>query len=180
MKSLPIFISEKLKITSDNISVKKNVIVNTKEELKQKIVSALSEDKFDLDLSHIQLGPDIDKLDGLFNGKQNIKSIDLSGWNVSNVKKFDGMFAHCYNLEEIYGLNDWNFGENVSFYKMFYECRSLKRVNIDNWDVSNAKNFSYMFYNCKQLNKYLNNWRISYDKASIFNMCKNSNITVLK
>lgn len=174
MKNLITYITEKIKINNDSIESNKIIEVNSKEELHKVIKMKLVDQPEDLDLSDIELGPSIDSLDGLFNGKS-IKSIDLTGWNVSNIKKFDGMFANCYNLEAIYGIENWQFGDNVSFYKMFYADKNLNNINISNWDVSQVNNLSYMFYGCQNLNIDLSNWKFN-PRVKMFNTTKNSNV----
>lgn len=174
MKNLITYITEKIKINNDSIESNKIIEVNSKEELHKVIKMKLVDQPEDLDLSDIELGPSIDSLDGLFNGKS-VKSIDLTGWNVSNIKKFDGMFANCYNLETIYGIENWQFGDDVSFYKMFYADKNLNDINISNWDVSQVNNLSYMFYGCQNLNIDLSNWKFN-PRVKMFNTTKNSNV----
>lgn len=179
MKGITSYINEKLQISKNNIHVVDTIKINSKQELSKYISSKLVDNPEDLDLSNIQLSESIDSLDGLFNGKK-IKTLDLSGWDVSNIENFSGMFSHCYNLEEIYGLEDWNFKDGTSFYKMFYGCKNLKKIEIYDWEVNNVKNLSYMFYDCINLDMQLKEWNINYDYSSTFNMCKNSKVVVIK
>lgn len=174
MKNLITYITEKIKINSDSIESNEIIEVNSKEELLKVIKMKMIDHPEDLDLSNIDLGPSIDSLDGLFNGKS-IKSIDLTGWNVSNVKKFDGMFANCYELEAIYGIEKWQFGDDVSFYKMFYCSKKLDNINISKWDVSKVNNLSYMFYGCENLNIDLSNWKFN-PRVRMFNMTTKSKV----
>ena len=36
--------------------------------------------------------------------------------------------------------------------KMFYNCKSLKNLNLSNFDTKNVTDMSKMFYGCKSLN----------------------------
>ena len=37
--------------------------------------------------------------------------------------------------------------------EMFYECSSLKEINLSNFNTNNVTNMSYMFYECEKLTK---------------------------
>ena len=84
----------------------------------------------------------------MFDGCQNLTSLDLSNFNTENVKNMSGMFSRCYNLTS---LNLSNFKtenvQNMSY--MFYECNSLQTIYCNNtWTCSNSQ---YMFNNCTSL-----------------------------
>ena len=45
---------------------------------------------------------------------------------------------------------------------MFYECSSLKELNLNNFNTHNVTNMSYMFYGCSSLKDLnLNNLNIN-------------------
>ena len=50
-----------------------------------------------------------------------LKSLDLSGWNISNVEYMNHMLANCY---------------------------SLKSLNLSGWDDSNVENMKTMLHKC--------------------------------
>ena len=58
----------------------------------------------------------------------NLKYLDLSNWDTSNVTNMSYMFYYQNSSET-----------------------SLKNLNIGNWDTSNVTNMSYMFYNRRGL-----------------------------
>ena len=61
----------------------------------------------------------------MFCGCNNLKSLDLSDWDVSSVKSCYAMFVFCQSLEEIDFGPAWNLDacENLNF--MFYECDGI-------------------------------------------------------
>ena len=63
----------------------------------------------------------IEDLSALFNGCENIRTLDLSGWKTSNIKDMSDMFDYCDSLESL---------------------------DVSGWDTSNVKNMSYMFWDC--------------------------------
>ena len=63
------------------------------------------------------------------------KYIDISDWDVSNVKSMRGMFFMCKELESI--------------------------GDISKWDVSNVTNMSFMFNGCTSFNQDLSGWDVS-------------------
>ena len=108
----------------------------------------------------VQRGPDADLNDidtskikdmsnlffNLFKDNINIRNIDISRWNVSQVNDMTAMFFKC---EE-------------------FDC------DISHWDVSNVEATSGMFYRCKKFSHDLSKWKtnkIRYCKA-MFTGCE--------
>ena len=83
-----------------------------------------------------------------------IESLDLSGFTTEKVKDMSGMFAFCKSLKEIIFYKK-NFKTNnvTSMNSMFYACKSFNQ-DISNWDVSNVIDMRYMFANCPIKEKY--------------------------
>ena len=83
-------------------------------------------------------------------------SIDVSSFNVSNVKTMEYMFG---SDNKSYGmkLTSITFGENfntsnvTSFFAMFRFCMSLPEVDISMFDTSSAKDLSRLFDRCNSL-----------------------------
>ena len=104
---------------------------------------------------------------------------DLSNWDVSKVEDMSYMFFGCEQLKSVGDLSKLNVSKVEDMTSMFESCKQLTSVgDISNWDVSNVKNMWGMFYSCKQLKSVgdLSNWNISKVKY-IFNMFKDSGIT---
>ena len=73
------------------------------------------------------------------------KSINISDWDVSNVKDMNHMFNKC----------------------TYFNC------DLSRWDVSNVKDMSYMFQFCYDLNCDLSGWNVSnvLDMRDMFYGC---------
>lgn len=95
-----------------------------------------------------------------------VASLDLSGWDVSQVTSMDYMFDGCTNLTTITGLETWtttscltntrcmfsdceklrpsldltrfNVDNVTDMYGMFQYCKSLKSIDLSTWDTNNV------------------------------------------
>ena len=192
MKTLNQYIKEKLIVNKDYIDVKTyhpksfDELRKIVEDRYKKLGAGTEQDPInfnDIDVS------DIDS----FCNKYNIgifeytrfKYIDISYWNVSNVKSMSYMFAYCEKLKFCGNLLKWNVSNVNNMSDMFYGCESLNQdiskwdvsnvtdmhsmfyycknfnQDISDWDVSNVINMSYMFYDCEKFNHGLSNWKVS-------------------
>lgn len=95
-------------------------------------------------------------------------SLDLSGWNVSNVTSLKETLCNSFNVE-ILNVSGWDTSKvtNMSgFLKMadYSELSRLKTIigfnDLNCWDVSNVTNMSDMFSECIELaNVDFSTWR---------------------
>ena len=161
MKSLNQYIKEKLIINKDYHD--NMIAVKSFDELRKIII-----DRYD------KLGPgtkqnpidfndiDVSNIDSFCN-KYNIgifeytrfKYIDISYWNVSNVKSMSYMFAYCEELRSVGDISNWDVSNATNMSHMFYMCEELKSVvDISGWDVSNVRNHDIMFLYCSIKDEY--------------------------
>ena len=94
----------------------------------------------------------------MFAGCERLKTIDLSSFDVSNVKYMECMFSTCKQLEEIkwFKFNTANV-EDVSY--MFTNCHSLRSVDLSGFDTSSLRKCVEMFNRCAVLRAVnLGNW----------------------
>ena len=94
---------------------------------------------------------------------------DISGWDISNVKNMEGMFSNCRKISYISDLSGWNVSQVKNMKNMFSYCMRLKSTgNLDNWNVSNVNNMGWMFFSCGNLEDIgdLSNWTTTSLKAS--------------
>ena len=130
----------------------------------------------DVDVSNIDLF--YDKRTGLFY-RTKFEYIDLSDWDVSNVKDMGAMFNICKQLKSVGDLSNWDVSNVEDMYHMFGGCPQLTSVgDLSNWNVSRVRDMSAMFFNCKQLKSIgdLSNWDVSNVERMNF-MFNNSGIT---
>ena len=84
------------------------------------------------------------------------------------------LFENWSNVTEIKGLNNVDTTDITDMFKMFYNCTSLKSLELSNFDTSNVTNMQYMFSNCNSLTSLdLSNFNTSNvtDMMSMFDNC---------
>ena len=79
-----------------------------------------------------------------------LTSLDLSNFNTSNVTNMNGMFRECSSLTS---LNVSSFTTIIvdSMSSMFNGCNSLTSLDLSNFNTSNVTGMSYMFKGCASL-----------------------------
>ena len=172
MKSIQDYITEKM-------IYKKSVVTNykyfpeTKEELKdiiKKLVDKQSTEDI-INLNSID-SSQITDMSYLFAGMEDLIKIDLSDWDVSNVKTMKDMFRDCQNLERIIGIENWNVSNVTNMRYMFIGCKSFNQ-QLNKWDTSKISDMSHMFYDCKSFNQDISNWNVENitNASTIFYNC---------
>ena len=107
----------------------------------------------------------VKNMSSIFYGCYNFKSLDLSGWKTSNVKDMAWMFGDCKNLESL-DVSGWDTSNVKDMRWMFCDCYSLKSLDLSSWDTSNAKDMSSLFYDCNSLKDLdLSGWDTSNVKS---------------
>lgn len=150
MNSLRQYITEKFKINTKNISIKK-IKVNTFIELKNLIKEEYEKQNHPeiLDLNHIDI-TELDNLIYLFDyDKIKINNVDVSEWDVSNIRNFQGTFMGMHNFD--CDLSNWNVSKANRFESMFFECYNFKGKGLENFDLSNAKDIQFIIAKCKSI-----------------------------
>ena len=90
------------------------------------------------------------KFFSVFNVHNNIKKLNLSTWNTSNVTDMSGMFSDCKTLVEL-DLSSFDTSNVDNMEWMFSECKSLEQLDISRFDTSEVKDMGGMFSECKLL-----------------------------
>ena len=160
MKTLNQYIKEKLIINKDYND--KMIVVKSFDELRKIIIDRYDKlgpgtkqdpiDFNDIDVSNLDSFRN--KNTGLFEDT-NFKYIDISDWDVSNVKSMYNMFAYCEELRSVGDISSWDVSNATNMSHMFYMCEELKSVvDISGWDVSNVRNHDIMFLYCSIKDEY--------------------------
>lgn len=114
-------------------------------------------------------------------GVMAIKSIDLKGYDFSNVQVLD--FVNCMAYDEdvkdidtsnvrimdkcfqsnsyatFSDLLKWKTDKVTSMVSMFERCPKITKLDLSTWNVSNVKSFQHMFYGCAKLEELdLSGW----------------------
>ena len=161
MKTLNQYIKEKLIINKDYRD--NTIVVKSFDELRKIIEQRYEEygpgtkqnpiDFNDIDVSNLDSFCN-DKGKGIFE-EIKFKYIDISDWDVSNIKSMRCMFWGCLELKSVGDLSNWNVSKVTDMWGVFYHCKKLKSVgDISKWDVSNVIHSTYMFEKCPIKEEY--------------------------
>ena len=159
MKPLNKYILEKLIINKDYPD--NTIVVKSFDELRKII-----EDRYD------KLGPgtkqnpidfndiDVSNLQYFYNNEDKgifeytkFKYIDISEWDVSNIKSMRGMFFMCKELKSVGDISEWDVSNVTSMTSMFDGC-ILFNQDLSKWNVSKVRWYSYMFDGCPIKDEY--------------------------
>ena len=137
------------------------IIINyrpkTRKELREIIDDLLKERGDNADLNDIDVS-NVDDLSNLFAPHPTIKNINISLWNVSNVKNMETMFYNCFHFN--CDLSNWDVSNVINMNHMFYGCHKFTS-DISDWDVSKVEDMHGMFALCRLFNHDLSNWDVS-------------------
>jgi len=75
-------------------------------------------------------------MSNMFRGPNQLTTLDLSGWDVSSVTRFRGMFRDASALHTISGINDWTTSRLDTMNYVFRNASSLTSLDLSNWDTS--------------------------------------------
>ncbi|WP_304228062.1 BspA family leucine-rich repeat surface protein [Lactobacillus kitasatonis] len=105
----------------------------TREILDEYVNAAKHTNKTNLDLSGINLSPNVTSLHGLFANMSNLESVNLSGLDISHITDMGGMFSGDSNLESL-DLSGLDLSKVTNTNNMFDQGggKNIKSVNITN------------------------------------------------
>ena len=128
----------------------------TKNELMDCIREELERQGLDANLNIIDVS-EICDMSCLFHLFQNIRNIDISDWDVSNVNTMHSMFYECKNFNS--DLSKWNVGNVRDMSEMFCGCKNFNS-DLSKWDVKKVKHgcMGWMFCGCKKFDSDLSKW----------------------
>ena len=96
------------------------------------------------DKVHFQNTKAVTNIDYMFHQDRKLKSLDLSNWDVSNVRSMISTFDGMRNLKNL-NVSNWNTGKVTTMKGLFAYTSELQDLNISQWDVSHVTDFSSMF-----------------------------------
>jgi len=141
MLSINDFIIEKLKINSKSKVDKMEYKYHPKDngELFGLVENRINEEGDDIDFNDIDTS-NINDMEGIFAYNSKLTKIDISEWDVSNVKTMMEMFTGCKSLESIGDISDWKIESLTDITGMFYGCDKLTNTgDLNKWDASKIK-----------------------------------------
>ena len=104
-----------------------------------------------------------ESLHGTFQGcnKSTFTSLDLRGWNVSNVKDLNSTFLDCTYLSSLF-TNNWNVSNVTDMSSTFMNCRSLTTLYVSSWNTGSVTSMNSTFSGCQNLTSLpVSNWDVS-------------------
>ena len=131
-----------------------------------------------LDVSNWDIS-NIRSMNSMFEYCSSLSSLDVSNWKTSNVTYMEGMFEYCSSLSSL-NLSNWDTSNVKSMGSMFSGCSSLSSLDVSNWNTSNVTYMGHMFNGCSSLSSLnVSNWDTSNvtDMIAMFRKC--SSLTTL-
>ena len=159
MKTLNQYIKEKLIINKDYND--KMIVVKSFNKLRKIIEDRYKKlgpgtklnpiDFNDIDVSNIDsFCNDIGT--GIFDNTF-FKYIDISDWDVSNIKSMRQMFCWCKELESVGDISKWNVSKVTDMNSMFNNCKKFNQ-DISGWNVSKVSYKLNVFKHCPIKEEY--------------------------
>ena len=143
----------------------------TKEELIKNIEECLNSKNYNLNCIDTSKITDMSNLFDSGNYNKSLDNIDISKWDVSNVKYMQFMFDGYENFN--CDLSKWDVSKVKNMKGIFSWCIKFN-CDLSKWDVNNVTDMSFMFDSCKNFNCNLSKWNVSNveDMSCMFNGCE--------
>ena len=111
----------------------------------------------------------VTNIDYMFSQDRKLQNLDLSNWDVSNVRSMISTFDGLRSLRSL-NVSNWNTGKVTTMKGLFAYTRELQDLNISQWDVSHVTDFSSMFEISAEDDNSFNSLDISnWDTRSLVN-----------
>ena len=86
----------------------------------------------------------------MFDGCENLTTLDLSNFDTSKVDDMICMFLNCESLTTL-DLSSFDTSKVINMWGMFAGCCNLTTLDLSSFDTSKVKNMRNMFCNCSNL-----------------------------
>ena len=127
----------------------------TKQELIDNVKELFNKGETNLNCIDTSKITDMSNLFDSGNYNKSLDNIDISKWNVSNVKYMQFMFDGYENFN--CDLSNWDVSKVENMKGIFSWCINFN-CDLSKWDVSKVENMDFMFENCKKFDCDLSNW----------------------
>ena len=85
----------------------------------------------------------------LYYDQNNIIKVNIA--NPISPKSTACLFAYCYGVQEIQGIENLDTSNVIDMHSMFFCCESLTSLNVSNFNTSNVIDMNSMFAGCSGL-----------------------------
>ena len=117
----------------------------------------------------------------MFDFCNNLVSVDVSGFDTSQVTDMQSMFNRCESLRNL-DVSGFDTSRVTDMGDMFYRCESLRNLDVSGFDTSQVTDMGSMFRKCKNLTRLdISGFDTSQvtDMSGMFGQCNNlSNLDV--
>lgn len=117
--------------------------------------------------AYLYSNPYIKKITGgIVENLMQSKMIYDANYTTLSYTEFKGSINKMTNLEEFSAILDGNLIHSLAF--LFFECSSLKKIDMSKWNIPNINDMGYIFCNCNSLQSV----NISkLDTSKVTNLC---------
>jgi len=113
-----------------------------------------------LDLSGFNTS-NVTDMQNMFYNCEALVSLDVSGFDTSSVTNMASMFANCEALTSL-DLSSFDTSNVTDMDSMFYKCAALTSLDVSGFNTSSVTNMHWMFFECNVLTSLdLNNFDTS-------------------
>ena len=93
--------------------------------------------------------------------KQGGVDVDLNMIDTSKITNMNYIFFNCKSLRTL-DVSEWNVSNVTNMLGVFCGCESLETLDVSEWNVSNVNDMFSMFYDCKSLRTLdVSKWKVS-------------------
>ena len=92
----------------------------------------------------------VENMHSLFYGCESIEDLDLSMFDTRKVTLMAGMFRECKSLKDL-KINSFVTSQVTEMQQMFKECKALETLNLSHFDTSNVVEVWEIFQGCSSL-----------------------------
>ena len=100
----------------------------------------------------------------MFRGAVKFNDSNVSGWDVSGVTNFNGVFKGCTVFNQ--NVNEWDVSSGTTFVEMFQSCKGYNQPLID-WNMNKAVNINYLLKDCITFNRDIGGWELDSLQSAI-------------
>ena len=132
-----------------------------------------------VDFGNFEINETTTYMYSMFINCPSLSSLDVSNWDISNIRSMNSMFEYCSSLSSL-NLSNWDTSNVMMMGSMFSGCSSLSSLDVSNWNTSNVTYMGHMFNGCSSLSSLnVSNWDTSNvtDMIAMFRKC--SSLTTL-
>lgn len=87
----------------------------------------------------------------MFYGCASLETLDMTGWDLTNVENVDSMFEGCSSLKTIKNSGNIKINNVKDMDMMFAKCSALTTLDLSWWNPASVTTASGMFSNCSNL-----------------------------